>query len=144
MAKDKEEGFRGVSDAELKVLELLWDEGPASPNELQERAAAHGTEWAYTTVQTLLHRLYGKQYVTRRKEGVGQIYQATLNRDELLAEHMNDLAHRLCGGAATPLLLSLVQSKRISKSDISRFREILDESEESAKGGRRKKDERSD
>ena len=123
------EGFRGVSDAELRVLKCLWSDGAANPNGLREALQEDGTDWAYTTVQTLLHRLLKKGFVTRRKEGVAQIYTAAVDQEELLAAHMDDLADRLCEGAATPLLLSLVRSGRVNKKDLARFRKMIDEAE---------------
>jgi len=121
--------FKGISDAELALLEALW-KAPAAPNELQERMARTGQEWAYTTVQTLLHRLLQKGFVRRKRVGVAQIYSPTVDRNELLARHVNDLAERLCSGSISPLLLSLVKTKRFSKGELARFRELLDEAED--------------
>ena len=134
----KKKRFAGVSDAELSVMKLLWAGGPNTPQGLRERLAAEGPDWAYTTVQTLLHRLLRKGYVERAREGVAQIYTASVDRDELLAEHMSDLAERMCEGAASPLLFSLVRSKRFSRAELARFREILDESPEKQKKPRKK------
>lgn len=124
----KDKAFRGISDAELAVLEALW-KAPGAPNELQERLAKSGPGWAYTTVQTLLHRLREKGFVVRKKAGVAQIYTAAVDRDELLARHVSDLATRLCSGAMSPLLHSLVKTKRFSKGDLARFRDLLEEGE---------------
>ena len=110
----KPQPFRGISEAELAVLVALW-KSPGAPNELQERLAAGGAAWAYTTVQTLLHRLLRKGFVARRREGVAQIYSASIDRDELVARHVSDLAERLCDGAMSPLVLSLVKTRRFSK-----------------------------
>ena len=129
MVRRKPKPFRGISEAELEVLEALWKE-PAAPNELQERLAKKGPDWAYTTVQTLLHRLLEKGFVTRKKSGVAQIYSATVDRDELVARHVSDLADRLCAGSVSPLLLSLVKTKRFSKADLARFRELLEKENE--------------
>ena len=118
--------FRGISEAELAVLEALW-KSPGAPNELQERLASSGAEWAYTTVQTLLHRLLEKGFVERKRMGVAQVYSATVDRDELLARHVSDLAARLCDGAMSPLLLSLVKTQRFSKGELARFRALHDE-----------------
>lgn len=126
----KKTDFPGVSDSELSVLKLLWSEGPGTPNLLQERLSEEGTEWAYTTVQTLLHRLLKKGFVSRERDGVAQVYTATVDREELLAAHMSDLAERMCEGAATPLLLSLVRSKKFSRKELDRFRSIIDEETE--------------
>ena len=116
--------FRGISEAELELLEALW-KAPAAPNELQERLAKKGTTRAYTTVQTLLHRLLEKGFVKREKAGVAQIYSAAVSRDELMAAHVRDLAERLCDGSVSPLLLSLVKTKEFSRSELARFRELL-------------------
>jgi BlaI family penicillinase repressor len=116
--------FRGISAAEFALLEALW-KSPAAPNELQERLAKKGPDWAYTTVQTLLHRMLEKGFVTRKKAGVAQIYSAAVDRDELLALHVSDLADRLCSGNVSPLVLSLVKTKRFSKAELARFRELL-------------------
>ena len=122
----KPKPFRGISEAELAVLEALW-KAPGAPNELQERLAQSGPEWAYTTVQTLLHRLLEKGFVQRERVGVAQVYSAVVDRDELLARHVTDLAARLCDGAMSPLLLSLVKTQRFSKGELARFRALLDE-----------------
>lgn len=124
----KPKPFRGISEAELEVLQALW-KAPGAPNELQERLARSGSDWAYTTVQTLLHRLLAKGFVARKKAGVAQIYSAVLDRNELVARHMTDLAERLCAGSMSPLLLSLVKTKRFSRGELARFRELLEESD---------------
>ena len=128
----KSKAFRGISDAEFSVLEALW-RSPAAPNELRESLSKQGPDWAYTTVQTLLHRLLAKGFVERKREGVAQIYSAVVDRDELLARHVSDLADRLCAGSVSPLLLSLVKTKRFSKTDLSRFRALLDKDKDKEK-----------
>ena len=117
--------FRGISEAELAVLEALW-KAPGAPNELQERLAKNGPDWAYTTVQTLLHRMLAKGFVTRKRAGVAQIYSAAVDRNELVARHVADLADRLCDGSMSPLFLSLVKTRRFSRGELARFRELLD------------------
>ena len=120
--------FKGISEAELAVLEALW-KAPGAPNELQERLARTGPEWAYTTVQTLLHRLLEKGFVRRERSGVAQVYSATVDRDQLLAQHVGELAERFTAGSLSPLLLSLLKSQRFSKGELARFRALLDESQ---------------
>ena len=138
----KDKPFRGISEAELAVLEALW-KAPGAPNELQERLAKSGPEWAYTTVQTLLHRLLEKGFVVRKKAGVAQIYSAAVDRDELVARHVTDLAARLCSGSMSPLLHSLVKTKRFSKGDLARFRDLVEgDGKGEGKGAERKGERR--
>jgi len=120
---------RGVSDAELRVLEQLWEGGPAGPSELRERLEADGVDWAYTTVQTLLHRLHDKGYVSRERAGKQQLYRAELASDELLYEQMSDLTERLGSSAESSMILNLVRGKRLTKRDLGRLRDLLDSAE---------------
>lgn len=131
--------FQGVSDAERSLLEGLWELGPLTPQALQAALAGRGTERAYTTVQTLLHRLLRKGFVARRAEGASQVYSVALTREEFLARHVTDLADRLCEGALSPLVVSLVKTRRLSPKDLARLREIVAEAEPPARKKPRKR-----
>ncbi len=118
-----------VSDAELQVLKQLWAKGEANPSQLRKQLAEDGIEWAYTTVQTLLHRLHEKGAVVRRKQGITQIYQAQVEADEMLLDQVADLSQRLGSSAASPLVMNLVRGKRLSKTDLATLRSMLDAAE---------------
>lgn len=118
-----------ISETELDVLKSLWDDGPGTVREVNDRLGARGRCWAYTTVQTLLNRLCAKGVVASDKRDVAHRYRATVTRDELLAERLNALAGELCEGASAPLVLALVQGKRFSKSELKQFRALIDELE---------------
>src|SRR5438270_282872 len=55
-----------VTDAELAVLQALWDGGPADRRRLAEALYPGGGPASYTTVQKLLERLQAKGSVCRR------------------------------------------------------------------------------
>ncbi len=130
MAKQNQKSdMPGVSDAELLVLKELWSSGPAGPSGLRALLAANGVVWAYTTVQTLLHRLLEKGLVSRSKDGVTQTYRPEVTQKELLLDQVNDLAARVGGDAASPLVMNLVSGKRLTKRDIARLRSMLDNAE---------------
>ena len=122
----------GVSDAELLVLKELWEAGPASPSELRQQLALKGTKWAYTTVQTLLHRLFDKGAVVRNKQGVAQVYRAQKDVDGFLVEQVADISERLGAQPASPLVMNLVRGKDLTKGDLSKLRAMLDEAEANA------------
>ena len=124
--------FRSVSDAELVLLKELWDEGPATPAELHARLGTRGEKRAYTTVQTLLHRLFEKGWVTRNAEGQARRYTANGNREDLLAGHLDDLAERVCDGMSSPLVQTLVRGGGLGPSEIEELRELLDQAESKA------------
>ena len=49
-----------LSRLELKIMEALWDHGPSSIREIQERFP-HRSRPAYTTVQTTVGRMEAKK-----------------------------------------------------------------------------------
>ena len=135
---------RSISDAELDVLKALWEGGPSTVRALHESLQGHGRSWAYTTVQTLLQRLLQKGYVEADTSGHAHLYSAASSRDDLIGESLGDLASRVCGGSATPLLLNLASGHKFSSDEIEQFRKLLDELESKQKTGarRRKKTDR--
>jgi predicted transcriptional regulator len=118
-----------VSEAELEVLKALWECGPGTVRALKEALGRQGRGWAYTTVQTLLQRLEAKGHVRSDKGGPAHVYRAAVTRERLLGQRLRDLADQLCGGAASPLLLALVEAGRFTPEEIQRLRRLLDELE---------------
>src|SRR5579872_6415586 len=54
-----------ITDAELSVLQILWDKGRETIRELTDVLYPSGTGVHYATVQKLLERLEGKKFVKR-------------------------------------------------------------------------------
>lgn len=120
---------RSTSDSELEVLKALWEAGPATVRELHERLAGRGLDWAYTTVQTLLLRLRQKGYARCDERGRAHVFAATRSMEELLREELDKIAQRVCEGAATPLVLTLVKERRFSREEIRELRLLLEKLE---------------
>lgn len=135
MARPRKRPFRAISAAEHELLAVLWEEGPASPAELRARLRARGSRRAYTTVQTLLHRLLAKGYAVRESRGAAKVYGARGAREEVLAEHLDDLARRFCDGLASPLVQSLVSTSRLSAEEIARLRRLLARAQRAERDG---------
>jgi predicted transcriptional regulator len=65
--------------AELKVLHLLWDEGPRTVRELLKAYPQN----AYTTVMSLCNVLHEKGLCTRAAEGRAFRYTAKVTREQV-------------------------------------------------------------
>ncbi|HEV3005004.1 MAG TPA: BlaI/MecI/CopY family transcriptional regulator [Pirellulales bacterium] len=115
-----------LSETELEVLKVLWQEGPGTVRELNELLARRGRRWAYTTVLTLLARLENKGYVASDKSGLAHVFRPVVSRDQLLRQRLTHLADDLCDGTAAPLVQALVSGRRFSPEEIEHFRQLLD------------------
>lgn len=116
-----------VTEAELAVLQKLWEHGAASIRQLADALYPGGTNTHYATVQKLLERLEAKRCVRRDRSGPVNVFEATVRRDDLIERRLQDVAESLCEGSRAPLLMHLVDPKRLSRREIQALRELIDE-----------------
>ena len=86
-------------ELENMVLELLWDvDDWATPRAVHD-ALAPERELAYTTVMTILARLWQKGLLERRKEGKAFEYRPLVSKEERAARRMSELLAAAGDGA---------------------------------------------
>jgi predicted transcriptional regulator len=131
---------RDVTEAELGVLRVLWEEGPSSVRRIAERLEEQaGTPTQAATVQKLLERLERKGWVSRDRSGEVQRFAATADRDELIGRRLQVIAEQLCEGSLTPLLSHLVKRERLSASDRQALRDLIEKLADEPRGTKSKR-----
>jgi predicted transcriptional regulator len=123
-----------VTDAELAVLQVLWEQGPCTIRQLTDRLYPEGRAAQYATVQKLLERLQDKGCVQRDRGPAVHRFAAALAREELIGRRLQSVAEKLCGGSLTPLLTHLVQSQKLSPAERQELRDLIDELDRPPKG----------
>jgi predicted transcriptional regulator len=116
-----EDGARGFGTLEREVMDVVWRLGPATVHDVR---ATLDRAVAYTTVMTVLDRLYRKGVLERQREGRAYVYSAAASPDQLQSALALGLLARVLGrgrAAASPVLSSLVDT--LGAGD----RELLDE-----------------
>jgi predicted transcriptional regulator len=124
---------RDVTEAEMAVLQVLWDQGPSNRRQITDLLYPEGGPAHYTTVQKLLERLEAKEYVTKERDQGVLTFTAVVGREELISRRLQDVADKLCGGSITPLLLNLVRTKPLTAREIAELRALIDEQAKRAK-----------
>jgi len=117
---------RDVTDAQLDVLRVLWEEGPATIRALADRLYPRGGVAEYATVQKLLERLAEKGWVARRDGGRPHVYEARHGREQLLAQRLSRTAEELCDGSLTPLITHLLEARELSSEELQELRRLVD------------------
>lgn len=115
-----------ISEAESAVLEVLWDKGPASAEDVTA-ALAIPRGWQDSTVKTLLGRLLKKGAVRAEKDGRRFIYSPTLAREEWLSSESESLLNRLYGGRVAPLVAHFSRHRKLSKRDVRELKRLIEE-----------------
>lgn len=119
-----------ITEAELAVLECLWELGRCVKRDVVNRLYPAGSTSDFATVQKLLDRLERKGFVSRDRTSVTHAYTPTLDRDEYAAREVQAIAERITKGSLVPIVMNLVEGRFLSKKDRDRLRAVLDESDE--------------
>ena len=119
-----------VTDAELAILQALWEQGEATIRHLVGVVYAEGGVSAYATVQKLLDRLESKGFVTRDRGASVHVFRASVDREELIRRRLRAVADTLCGGSLTPLLTNLVRGESLSNRDRQELRSLIEKLDE--------------
>lgn len=122
-----------VTEAELAVLEVLWEHGTATIRTITDQLYEAGSTSEYATVQKLLERLEAKGCVRRARQRVPHVFRARVDRDALIQSRLTDVADTLCGGSMAPLLTNLVEASELSKDDVAQLRALVRRLEEEAR-----------
>jgi len=112
-----------LSKLELQILEALWANGKASIREIQEFFPEPRP--AYTTIQTTVYRLEGKDVVRRaRKISNAHIFEPILARD--VARHrLLDEILSFFGGRAQPMMAQLAEAGKLTLNDVRELEKTI-------------------
>ena len=108
-------------------MNVLWDHGPSSVQEVQARLSGKP---AYTTVQTTLNTMERKGRTERTLNGRAYVYNAAIGRDVARKSAVTDLVERMFSGSVESLMMSLLKSERIDDSTFDRLRKLIAEREQ--------------
>ena len=115
---------RRLSKLELRIMDVLWQHGPASVREVQESFPDHERP-AYTTVQTTMYRMEAKHAVRRvRKISNAHIFEAVVSRQSAHRRLIDDLLS-VFGGRAQPLMAHLIEAGRLTLDDLREAEKTL-------------------
>ena len=115
-----------ISEAESIVIEVLWENGPSTADDVIN-AVADEQNWSAATVKSLLNRLLNKDAVKAEKDGRKYIYSAALARADYVAQQSESLVDRLFDGRITPLVSHFSKQKKLKKSDIEELKQLIEE-----------------
>ena len=118
-----------VTDAELSVLEFLWEQGPSAVREISHGVYSKNTAAYHATVNSLLDQLESKGYVARDRSGFAHVFTTKVNRSTLVGRQLQEIANSHFDGALTPMFLTLVDRLKLRPRDRNAIRRIIQDIE---------------
>ncbi|WHO40082.1 BlaI/MecI/CopY family transcriptional regulator [Sphingobium sp. AP49] len=113
-----------ISEAELVVMEALWEQSPLTANDVADRVTGE-RDWSVQTVKTLLSRLMAKDVIAADQDGRRFLYRPLVAREDYVASESGRLVNRLFGGRISPLVAQLASQDQLSADDIAELEDIL-------------------
>src|ERR671917_510517 len=110
-----------LTPLELEIMQVLWETGPANVQTVQQRLER---ELAYTTVQTMLNVLHRKGKVKRTLKDKAYFYRPAVSRREVVGKAVGDLLEKMFGGEAEGLVMSLLETKRLTPEKLARLNKL--------------------
>jgi BlaI family penicillinase repressor len=105
-----------ISEAEWKVMKVIWREGDIILSELVSSLTE--SEWSYSTIKTLLKRLVDKGFVEVDKTlGNNFRYKAAIQEDECKITQTENFLDRVFGGSISMLVAALTKDNKISDNE---------------------------
>ncbi len=124
-----------LTPLELEIMTVLWETGPANVQTVQAKLEARNL--AYTTVQTMLNVLHRKGRVKRELKDRAYFYRPVLSRQKAVTEAVGEILDRFFGGSADSLVLSLLESRKLTPQRFAELQELLNGSKEEKNNGKR-------
>jgi BlaI family penicillinase repressor len=113
-----------LSKLELQIMEVLWTRGESSIREIQD-AFPEKRKPAYTTIQTTVYRLEGKDALRRvKKVGNFHVFAATISRSAAQRRLIDELL-ALFGGRTQLLMAHLVESGKLTLDEVKEAEKAL-------------------
>ncbi len=116
-----------LTERELELMQVFWDVGPLTAQEVRDELDERGRDLAYTTVATLIRILTDKEFLRQTNDERPFVYEPVRTFEDVSQSLVDHLLKRVFGGSREKLLVSLFGKQRLTKKEQALLKEILRE-----------------
>lgn len=111
-----------IGDGEIKLMEYIWDKGPAKASEIVAMAKEE-FDWSRNTTYTMLKRLVDKDILERQEPNFVCIPLVT--REQVQLEETNSLIDKMFKGSRKLFLTSFLNQEKLTEEEIEEIKKII-------------------
>ena len=115
-----------LTDQELEIMKVVWGREKATVRDVYETLLEH-RKIAYTTVMTMMKILEQKKYLRKTQEDRAFVYRPTKPKKQVIQGMVREFVDRVFNGSAEPLLLHLVEDRKLSGKDLDEISRMIRE-----------------
>lgn len=118
------EDIKNISEAEWKVLEILW----ANPGMLigEIRDALEESGWSYSTIKTLVLRLTKKGILKTDETQKGRRYYPGVDEEATRRSEARNLIDRIYNGSVRMMFSNLVKDSKLSDNEAEALLDLIE------------------
>ena len=116
-----------VPESEWEVLRVLWKRGACSVSQVQTTLAQNGNNCTLGAVRSFLVRLAAKGIVRQLDDEPIQRFEAVHPEEKLLTNERNTFLEKYYDGTVSSFLAQYLKSENVSKNELNRLRELIDD-----------------
>ena len=105
-------------------MKVVWALESATVRQVYETLLKR-RQIAYTTVMTMMNILEQKGFLKKRQEDRAYVYSPTQPQKQVVGSMVRDFVNRVFNGAAEPLLLHLVEDRKLTEKDLDEIRKMI-------------------
>ena len=113
-----------LTDQELQIMKVIWERGEATVRDVVA-ALSEQRQIAYTTVMTMMNILEQKGHLKKRQVDRAFVYKPAHAQEQVIGSMVREFVDRVFNGSAAPLLLHLVDEKKLTEKELNEIREIV-------------------
>ena len=113
-----------LTDQELEIMKIIWTRGTATVRDVYEELLTR-RKIAYTTVMTMMGILEQKGHLKKSADERAYVYTPAQPQREVVGNMIHDFLKRVFNGSAKPLLVHLVEDKKLSTEELDEIRKLL-------------------
>ena len=106
-------------------MTIVWEGGATTVREVYETLRQRRPV-AYTTVMTMMNILEQKGFLEREREGRAFLYRPTRSQRRVVRQMVREFVERVFGGSARPLLVHLVEDRKLTPEDLREIARLLE------------------
>ena len=128
MGRKKKEHNNILTDAELKLMNIIWLLNEATVHQVVEELS-EVENYAYNTVSTIMRILEKKGFLVSRKSGRSHIYLPSISKEDYELIGVNHMVDDLFGGTPVALIKRLLGGTKLSGDELAELKELLKDKE---------------
>jgi len=114
------------SEAELEILQVIWEIEPATVRSIHERIAAAGKEVGYTTVLKQIQRLTEKGALEKEIVEGSHVYRALVKETDVKQELAGKVMRTAFGGSAMQMMMHALGNEKADPEELQQLKTWLD------------------